>query len=1099
MTHAPSQDGVRIWEEQITLPTYAPYPPEKNPVFFEKRHNQGASGKVYPFAITEGIEAQAKDQNYTAVYIENEFIQLIVLPELGGRIYVGMDKTNHYDFFYRNQVIKPALIGLFGSWLSGGVEFNWPLHHRPSTFMPVNYLIEEEADGTKTIWLGEHEGFDRNKGMVGVCLHPHSNVVEAKVRLYNRTPLPQNFLWWANVGVSVNDGYQIIFPPDVYCVNDHGKRAMASWPLMTGKYGVYHQYEFDQDTDISYYKNFTPAGSCFVNKSSMDFMAGYDHEVDAGVVYVANHHISPGKKFFTWGTTEHAKAWEYNLTDEDGPYIELMAGVYTDNQPDFSWTQPYESKVFSQYWYPIQAINHVKNANLFAAVNLEVVNGVAQVGVCTTSERENITIALYDGDLAICETTVDISPATPFKADVDCAIERPTLIVSDGETELIRYTPVILGDTTLPEALTEPPLPEKVETVEELYLLGLHLHQYRQDTRTPESFWEEALRRDPGDARTNNGMGLLAYRRCDIESAEAHFRTAIQRLIRWNLNPYDSEPYYNLGLTLKTQDRYEEAYAAFYKAIWSYAWRTPSYYAIAEIDCIGQEYEKALTHLDLSLETNQKNYKARDLKAVVLRRINQLSEAEILLKETLAVDSLDFWARFELAQVQQQMGNAADAGSTLEQLAKLMRGDASTYLDLAFDYGNAGFYADALAVLAQAAEFCGDAPMVAYSTGYFLLWLDRPEDALQKFLQAETCSPDYCFPSQLHEMLVLRSAIRHLGKAHSAKACYYLGNLLYDKRQHEKAMALWEKSVKQDSNFGMAWRNLGIAAFNQEKNLEKAIACYEQALPLDADNARTFFEYDRLKRRANTAPEIRKALFDQHPDLVDARIDLYIENIKLLALSGEAGTALEKMKHYRFTPWENSEGSVGAVYEDVSVLSAKELMASGQNEKALAVLQAALVYPDNLGEGKTKTKLDGMLHYFIGTAQQALGCKAEAQRSFEMAASEREDFSPACFYQALALKALGRVDEASEKMYWLLEKAIQEKERDILSGFSHSFSSVFSWPEDPQIQHEIYMTALIGMAKLGLDDLAKAQASFNEVLEMDANHFNTRFVMELFG
>ena len=73
------------------------------------------------------------------------------------------------------------------------------------------------------------------------------------------------------------------------------------------------------------------------------------------MVHVANHHISPGKKQWTWGNHEFGYAWDRNLTDNDGPYIELMAGVYTDNQPDFSFLAPWETKTFTQYWYPIHA------------------------------------------------------------------------------------------------------------------------------------------------------------------------------------------------------------------------------------------------------------------------------------------------------------------------------------------------------------------------------------------------------------------------------------------------------------------------------------------------------------------------------------------------------------------------------------------------------------------------------------------------------------------------------------------------------------------------------------------------------------------------
>ena len=89
------------------------------------------------------------------------------------------------------------------------------------------------------------------------------------------------------------------------------------------------------------------------------------------LVHVADHHIAPGKKQWTWGNHEFGYAWDRNLTDSDGPYIELMAGVYTDNQPDFSFLQPGETKTWSQYWYPIQQIGPAQHANLDAAVELE--------------------------------------------------------------------------------------------------------------------------------------------------------------------------------------------------------------------------------------------------------------------------------------------------------------------------------------------------------------------------------------------------------------------------------------------------------------------------------------------------------------------------------------------------------------------------------------------------------------------------------------------------------------------------------------------------------------------------------------------------------
>jgi len=163
---------VSVRRETVVLPTYEPQAPDRNPMFLEKRVYQGSSGRVYPLPFTDRIAERPTPHTWEAVFLENEFLRVMILPELGGRIHRATDKTNGYDFIYHQAVIKPALVGLAGPWISGGIEFNWPQHHRPSTFMPADVHIEPHADGAATVWLSEHDPMARMKGMHGVCLHP---------------------------------------------------------------------------------------------------------------------------------------------------------------------------------------------------------------------------------------------------------------------------------------------------------------------------------------------------------------------------------------------------------------------------------------------------------------------------------------------------------------------------------------------------------------------------------------------------------------------------------------------------------------------------------------------------------------------------------------------------------------------------------------------------------------------------------------------------------------------------------------------------------------------------------------------------------------
>jgi hypothetical protein len=345
-----SKRAVRAWSAPVVMPTYEPDPPDVNPAFLERRVYQGSSGCIYPLAQYNRIAATPVDRAWQAVHIENEYVRVMVLPEMGGRVHVLRDRTNGYDAVYRQDVVKPALVGLSGPWCSGGIEFNWPQHHRPGTYEPTNVAIEEDAsDGSVTVWMSEHDPLLRLKGAHGVCLRPGCSAVELKVRLYNRTPLTQTFLWWANLAAEVHERYRSFFG-DVHHVADHAKRAVSAFPLCEGSYyGV--QYGERAKTgvpaheapaqfpppagayppnDLTWYANIPVPTSYMCIESDEDFLGGYDYKAGAGVMYVSDHHVSPGRKQWTWGNHEFGYAWDRLLTepDENGvyrPYIELVS------------------------------------------------------------------------------------------------------------------------------------------------------------------------------------------------------------------------------------------------------------------------------------------------------------------------------------------------------------------------------------------------------------------------------------------------------------------------------------------------------------------------------------------------------------------------------------------------------------------------------------------------------------------------------------------------------------------------------------------------------------------------------------------------------
>jgi len=826
--------------------------------------------------------------------------------------------------------------------------------------------------------------------------------------------------------------------------------------------------------------------------SKYDFFGGYDHRRRAGLVHVADRHISPGKKLWTWGNAEFGYMWDRELTDSDGPYVELMAGVFTDNQPDFSWLQPYETRTFRQYWYPIQEIGPAKNANRLAAVNLEMEGRKLKVGVLTTEAVKQLRVIVTAGERVVLEETRDIQPSQPFietvELSADCAAPAVLLRVlsSDGK-EMIRYRPEEKREALLPEPATEPPPPTEIATVEELYLTGLHLEQYRHATRFPEAYWEEGLRRDRHDVRCNNAMGLLCLRRGKFQDAEQYFRRAIARLTRRNPNPRDGEPFYNLGLALKYQERTEAAYAAFYKSVWNQEWQSAGCYALATIDCQRGDFERALEHLNNSLSVNRSHLKARNLKSAILRHMGRSKEALDLVRDTMAFDPLDLWSRNELVA----FSTAPHSSASDHALFRSLLLQTHICLDIAFDYAEAGLWREAIDLLQRhLAVFSKQQepyPMVLYSLGYFYDKSGERDKAREYCKQAAQACADYCFPARIEEMLVLQSAIRT--NPSDSKAPYYLGNLLYDKWQREEAIRLWECSCQIDPQFSIPWRNLGIAWFNVRKNPGRALECYEKAFQAEPSDARLLYELDQLCKRMGTPPERRLSKLEEHRDLVDQRDDLVVEVVTLCNQTRKTAQALKILSSRRFHPWEGGEGLVSGQYVAAHLLMGRELLEAREPSEALAHFQAARVYPKNLGEGKHPLTLETHLDYFAGIALDSLGHAQEAQQWWKKAIEAQTGFKDMAYYRALALRSLDRESEAVSLLEELLDFASRQLDAEVrIDYFATSLPNFLLFDDDLQKRNRTECLFLRGLAKLGLRRIEESAADFREALTLDANH-----------
>ena len=649
------------------------------------------------------------------------------------------------------------------------------------------------------------------------------------------------------------------------------------------------------------------------------------------MLHVASHHFSPGKKQWTWGNGDFGRAWDRNLTDEapltppeggwkgevsdykpspsgeqEGgqfrPYIELMAGVYTENQPDFSWLLPYEEKMFTQYFMPYRELGVVKEASKDLIFNLEAhpqplpkggeSGQTVQFKVFATS-KQDVRIVLRrsaQGDACkknsgevLYDKQHTLSPEAVLVETVEC----PNVPLSELIVEIVKTFPygqrTVLSWHAEPDEIRPIPdsaeaalLPEQIKTNEQLYLTGMHLEQYRHATWTATDYYEEALRRDPNDIRCLNAMGLWYIRKGRFQKAEGYLRKAVKLSQKRNPNPYDGEPIYNLAVALKYRSltpnpsRKErgvdssamlEAYELFWKSTWNKAWADAGYFEAAKISTMQGRYEDALDEIDRCLNNNWHNHKARALKAAILRKLGQTNEALALIKESLDFDLFNYGCRYEQYLLEKE-SDCKSASTVLAEMKAMLRKSAQNYDEVALDYAAAGFCDEAKAIWQIAIEEGATSPM----TWYYLFAFCNPE--VPSLLErAEGEASTYCFPNRAEDVIALEAAKRKAplsstegdtivrktneapsGAVGGAKAPYYLGCLYYAARQYDLAIENWELSARLDPTFPTVWRNLALGCFNKNLFPQKKGNTEAQQSPLSLEGARERLALEYMER-----------------------------------------------------------------------------------------------------------------------------------------------------------------------------------------------------------------------------------------------------------
>lgn len=1106
-----AQQPVELTEAIEQIPTYPFGLADKNPIFYTGRVYQGAQGRVYPYAMRDMLSDAKQDAPYRLLYLENEYIKIGVAPDLGGRIFQATDKTDDYEFFYRQHVVKPALIGMIGAWISGGVEWNIPHHHRPSSLMAVDWATTEESDGSKVVRVGETEIRQRMKWDVALKVYPGKSYVEAEVTVENRSPFTQSMLSWANVSVHCNEDYQVIFPPKVQYGTGHSKIDFCNWPV-------------DNGVDLSMWKNHDKySRSVFAWDFDSDFLAGYDFGKDAGTTHVGNNHVIGGKKFFLWGNHPRAQVWDEALTDEDGSYLELMVGGWSDNQPDYSWIGPYETRRYKHYWFPISHIKHVKQANLNGAVNVaREAEDKLFLGFCPTQEYKNAKLALIVDGQPLWSKTLDVAPGKPFTEtialnaeDAKRADSEFTFQVQDAEgAELIAYAPVVLEPQDKPEPVAPAGNPKDYNSVEELYLAGLRLEQFHNGQRDPMDFYNEALSRDPGDARVNAAVGVRYLREGKFEQAAQYLETALKRLEKGYTRVKDGEPHYYLGLAYRGLGRDKDAEDQYWKASWTTGYQAAAFYQLAELAARRGAYAETLELLDRSLNVNADDAKAIAFKAWTIRNLLALGEkatrqplqiagnrlyesnelsldvAKALLEKVVERDPLDYAAKLELGflngDVQTAFNAIEDGRGMIDDRIDNATIRQQELLETVVDYMNRGAYSEASSLLDAAIAY-GDVfsaiSTVWYYKGYAVLNLGDEQAAKAAFAKASTLSNEYVFSFRTEDRAMYEAILKLTPE--DAQARYEYANGLYYFEDKALATAQWERSAELRPDFGRVWRNLGFA-YGRENKLEAALDAYRNALKCDADDPRFIYEYDQLAAQAGRSAQERLDAMKPYLNAVFKYDDSVARLVELYIATGDYDSALNTLTGRHFHVWEGGR-DVHSAFVDACLLRGIQRLNANEIDGALSDLQAAATYPKNfeaaapLGGGQ-----NAKIYYLTAAAFEKQGDLDAAKKAYEASAAPQNApkavNSEPTYYRVLALRKLGKNDEAAKLATQFAEEVAKEaKNSPTIDEFS-KFGEEGTNTE--RAAAAFYKQALV--ARLN-GDLEEAKRDLEAVVKLDPN------------
>ncbi len=988
---ADGPERARISEERRTLSTYPFALPNRIPILVNDT-------RLYPYHRFEGYAHTPQDQEWTLVHLENEWIELWVLPEVGGKVWGARVKETGHEFIYRNEVMKFRNIALRGPWTSGGIEFNFGvIGHTPATATPVDWLTRENDDGSVSVFVGAMDLPSRTSWRVEIRLPADAAYFETRAQWQNPTPLEQPYYNWMTGAAFARDDLVMSIPGNAYLEHPGAERA---WPVDAEgrELPVYDDNQFGGNKSYHVVGEFN------------DFFGGYYEDDDWGFGHWSRYEEMPGQKLWLWALSRQGGIWEDLLTDTDGQYVEFQAGrllvqysptgdVNPISQAGFD---PGATDRWTETWFPVEGLGGLTQASRDGAMHVERAGGqlTVRTHAFTAADTE---VHVFVDDVLHARDAVRFDVLEPVSLVFEVPADAESIRVEIPGLGLVHDTAPASRALTRPFA-TDPEAMPAIPEVTRRVMAAAELVQGRQleDAR---ALYESVLSEEPWHRDALLGLADLEYRRGLYPEGLTLARRALQ------LDAYDARANFVAGTLYRALEMPVDAAESFGWAARSMAFRSVAFVQLAELAIARGDLSEARRNAMQALDYDQRSAFPRRALAVVARLEDDGEGAGRWLTELEELDPLDHFVAAERFLATDDNGGGSSAG---EMLTAGLRGEYpdQEIIELALRYRGFGRSGDAVRVLG-AGLGTEDNPVLrgwlAYLTG-------------DDVHLAESADPEFAFPYRHETIDMLRHAVDRGGDHWSWR--YLLALNLWARDRAEEA-ALEMAGIGDEADFAPLYTARAALAARLDGAANDRVAARSRALDPEAD-LRHAIALDPSDRnlRAPLIQYLQASGGDALAESSAARsafpgdFDFDLLHVSSLVEAGTFAAAIEILDEIAVLPSEHSS-QAHVLFEQAHVMAGLDALEAQDAEAAARHFEAAMTWPERLGQGRPYQPEERLPRYLLGVAMSTAGDSAGAREAFERVVGATPDppaGAPQSALDALtvmALEALGRNAEAA--------------------------------------------------------------------------------------